>query len=142
MCFPGAAQRVVMRCRPGIVTNSECRVCEDPGSSLHRYALHRVRGRWRQPARMCLSGSSQNAHTAEPMTNRHAATMNGACQLPTCASTPNTIGDNAPPILPAMFIMPDTVPEYLPPVSIGTAHDGPIVHSRKNIEAVRHHTAV
>src|SRR5262249_17118057 len=91
---------------------------------------------------MCLSGSSQNAHTPEPMTNRHAATMNGACQLPIWARTPNTIGDSAPPILPAMFIMPDTVPEYLPPVSIGTAQDGPIVHSRKNIEAVRHHTAV
>ena len=47
------------------------------------------------------------------------------------------IGDSAPPILPAMFIMPETVPEYLPPVSMGTAQDGPMVHSRKNIEAVR-----
>ena len=27
------------------------------------------------------SGSSQNAHMAEPMTSRVAATMNGACQL-------------------------------------------------------------
>ena len=66
-----------------------------------------------------------------------AATMNGASQLPPWARKPNTIGDSAPPKLPAMFIMPDTVPEYLPPVSIGTAQDGPMVHSRKNIEAVR-----
>src|SRR6202000_1441331 len=48
----------------------------------------------------------------------------------------------AAPKLPAMFIMPDTVPEYLPPVSIGTAQDGPIVHSKKNIEIVRQVTAV
>ena len=52
-------------------------------------------------------------------------------------NAPNTIGEMAPPKLPAMFIIPDTVPEYLPPVSIGTAHDGPIVNSRKNIEMVR-----
>src|SRR5579862_9005017 len=86
---------------------------------------------------MCLSGSSQNAHTAAPATSKPAATIKGACQLPPCASAPNTIGEIAPPKLPAMFIMPDTVPEYLPPVSIGTAQDGPMVNSRKNIEAVR-----
>src|SRR6266566_3438836 len=90
-----------------------------------------------QLVKICLSGSSQNAHTAAPMTRRTAATMNGASQLPNCTKKPNTIGDSAPPILPAMFIMPETVPEYLPPVSIGTAHDGPMVHSKKNIEAVR-----
>ena len=49
---------------------------------------------------------------------------------------------DAPPKLPAMFIMPDTVPEYLPPVSIGTDQDGPMVHSRKNIAAVRQKTAI
>src|SRR6516162_9696033 len=87
------------------------------------------------------SGSSQNAQTAEPATSSAAATMNGACQEPTWTNAPKTIGESAPPILPAMFIMPDTVPECLPPASIGTAQDGPIVHSRKNIAAVRHHTA-
>src|SRR5215472_16209416 len=100
-----------------------------------------ARGAAAQLVRMCFSGSSQNAHTAEPITSSAAATMNGACQLPIWTSAPNTMGDSAPPILPAMFIMPDTVPEYLPPVSIGTAQDGPMVHSRKNIDAVRHHTA-
>src|SRR5579863_8855269 len=90
-----------------------------------------------QAVRIFLSGSSQNAHTAEPITRSPAATMKGACQLPPSARKPNTIGDSAPPKLPAMFIIPDTVPEYLPPVSIGTAHDGPMVNSRKNSDAVR-----
>jgi hypothetical protein len=35
-----------------------------------------------QLVKICLSGSSQNAHTAEPTTSNAAATMNGACQLP------------------------------------------------------------
>ena len=83
------------------------------------------------------SGSSQNAQTAAPITSRLAATMNGASQLPYCTRNPNTKGDNAPPMLPAMFIMPDTVPEYLPPTSIGTAQEGPMVHSRKNSAAVK-----
>ena len=34
-------------------------------------------------------------------------------------------------------VPPETVPEYLPPASIGTAQEGPIVHSRKNMEAVK-----
>src|SRR5215471_14753154 len=88
------------------------------------------------------SGSSQNAHTPAPTISNAAATTNGACQLPYWARTPNTNGDIAPPKLPAIFIIPDTVPEYLPPVSMGTAQDGPIVHSRKNMAPVRHHTAV
>src|SRR5690348_11221388 len=83
------------------------------------------------------SGSSQNAHTAAPKTSRHAATMNGATHEPSCTRKPKTSGDKAPPMFPAMFITPDTVPEYLPPTCIGTAHDGPIVHSRKNIAPVR-----
>ena len=71
-----------------------------------------------------------------------AATMNGACQLPHVGQVAeHDRRACAPPILPAMFIMPDTVPEYLPPVSIGTAQDGPMVHSRKNIAAVRQPTA-
>ena len=44
-------------------------------------------------------------------------------------------------MLPAMFIIPETVPEYFPPTSIGTDHDGPIVHSRKNIATVRQASA-
>src|SRR5579872_3921418 len=83
------------------------------------------------------SGSSQKAHTPAPVTSRAAATIKGACQLPYWTRKPNTSGESAPPILPAMFIMPETVPEYLPPASIGTAQEGPIVHSRKNIDAVR-----
>ena len=50
--------------------------------------------------------------------------MNGACQFPYWKNTPKMKGDRAPPILPAMFIMPETVPEYLPPQSIGTDQDG------------------
>ena len=83
------------------------------------------------------SGSSQNAHMAAPATRRTADTINGAPQFWYCAKTPKTKGDSAPPKLPAMFIIPDTVPEYLPPQSMGTAQEGPIVHSRKNMAAVR-----
>jgi hypothetical protein len=36
---------------------------------------------------------------------------------------PKTIGDSAPPMFPAMFIIPDTVPEFLLPTSIGTAQE-------------------
>src|SRR5580700_5967477 len=46
---------------------------------VNQRAANRRRG---QPCRMALSGSSQNAHTAEPATSRQAATMKGACQLP------------------------------------------------------------
>ena len=67
--------------------------------------------------------------------------MNGATQEPTWTRNPKTIGESAPPKFPAMFIIPDTVPEYLPPTSIGTDQDGPMVHSRKNRAAVRQYTA-
>ena len=43
-----------------------------------------------------MSGSSQNAQIAAPMTSSAAATMNGACQLPYVTRKPNTIGDRAP----------------------------------------------
>src|SRR5258707_1339198 len=88
------------------------------------------------------SGSSQNAQTTEPTTSRPAATMNGAAHEPSWAKTPKTNGKSAPPMFPAMFIIPDTVPEYLPPTSMGTAQDGPMVHSRKNMAAVKQYTAV
>src|SRR5260221_5727410 len=88
------------------------------------------------------SGSSQNAQTTKPTTSRPAATMNGAAHEPSWAKTPKTNGESAPPMFPAMFIIPDTVPEYLPPTSMGTAQDGPMVHSRKNIAAVKQYTAV
>src|ERR1700730_4755751 len=88
------------------------------------------------------SGSSQNAQTTEPTTSRPAATMNGAGQEPNWAKTPKTKGESAPPMFPAMFIIPDTVPEYLPPTSMGTAQDGPMGHSRKNMAAVKQYTAV
>src|SRR5258708_35439397 len=87
-------------------------------------------------------GSSQNPQIAAPTTRRLAATMNGACHDPNWTSTPKTIGDRAPPMFPAIFIIPDTVPETSPPISIGTAQDGPIVHSRKNMAAVKQYTAV
>src|SRR5579883_1834804 len=45
-------------------------------------------------------------------------------------------------MFPAMFITPDTVPEYLPPTCIGTDHDGQMVHSRKNSTAVKQPIAV
>ena len=41
MCFPGAAQHEVVRCRPGIVTYSEFFTI--PGLAVHRFALHRIR---------------------------------------------------------------------------------------------------
>jgi hypothetical protein len=40
--FPGAAQHEVMRCRTGIVAHSAL-ISDDPGSAVHRCALHRVR---------------------------------------------------------------------------------------------------
>jgi hypothetical protein len=89
-----------------------------------------------------LPGSSQNPQTAAPITSRLAATMNGACHDPNWTKTPKTIGDSAPPMFPAIFIMPDTVPECSPPISMGTAQEGPIVHSRKNMAAVKQYTAV
>jgi len=63
--------------------------------------------------------------------------MNGAAHEPNWAKTPKTKGESAPPMFPAMFIIPDTVPEYLPPTSMGTAQDGPMVHSRKNMATVK-----
>src|SRR5262252_9170360 len=81
------------------------------------------------------SGSSQKAQTPAPATSSAAATINGACQEPNWTKKPNTKGDSAPPMFPAMFIIPDTVPEYLPPTSMGTAQEGPMVHSRKNMAA-------
>src|SRR3984893_7050330 len=84
-----------------------------------------------------VSGCSQSAQPTEPRTSRPAATMNGAAHEPNWAKTPKTNGESAPPMFPAMFIIPDTVPEYLPPTSMGTAQDGPMVHSRKNMAAVK-----
>src|ERR1035437_8464078 len=89
-----------------------------------------------------FSGSSQKAQTAAPKTSSAAATMKGACQEPYWTRTPKTIGDNAPPMFPAMFITPDTVPEYWPPTCMGTDQEGPMVNSRQNSAAVRQKTAV
>src|SRR5476649_1269505 len=83
------------------------------------------------------SGSSQKAQTPAPTMSRLAATINSACQEPNWTKTPKTIGDSAPPMFPAMFIIPDTVPECSPPTSMGTAQEGPMVHSRKNMAAVK-----
>ena len=52
-----------------------------PGMTAHHLVAAPLRGN-AQLVRICLSGSSQNAHTAEPTTSNAAATMNGACQLP------------------------------------------------------------
>jgi hypothetical protein len=47
--FPGAARHAVLRCRTGIVTNSESlqrykrQARDDPGSAVHHFVLHRVR---------------------------------------------------------------------------------------------------
>src|SRR5258708_19604866 len=83
------------------------------------------------------SGSIQNAQMAAPTNSRDADTTNGATQDPLATRIPKTVGDSAPTICPPMFIMPDTVPENSPPMSMGTAHAGPIVISRKNIALVR-----
>lgn len=50
--------------------------------------------------------------------------MNGACHDPNWTGTQKTIGDGAPPMFAAMFIMPETVPETSPPISMGTAGTG------------------
>jgi hypothetical protein len=83
------------------------------------------------------SGSIQNAQMPAPRNSRQAAITNGAIHEPRATRIPNTVGDSAPPICPPMFIIPDTVPEYSPPMSIGTAQDGPMIVSRKNIAAAR-----
>src|SRR5437879_12751515 len=77
-----------------------------------------------------------------PMNSRQAATTNGATHDPRATRIPNTVGDSAPPICPTMFIIPETVPEYSPPMSMGTAHDGPMIVSRKNIAPVKQYTAM
>src|SRR5271170_6716959 len=87
------------------------------------------------------SGSIQNAQMPAPINNRHEATTNGATHDPRSAKIPKTVGDSAPPICPTIFIIPETVPEYSPPMSMGTAHDGPMTVSRKNIAPVRDHIA-
>jgi len=47
-----------------------------------------------------------------------AATMNGRPGAER-AKTPKTNGEGALSIFPTMFIIPDTIPEYLPPTSMG-----------------------
>src|ERR1700730_12444072 len=88
------------------------------------------------------SGSSQKPQTTEPRTSRPAATMNGAAHEPNWAKTPKTNGESAPPMFPAMFIIPDTVPEYLSPTSRGTARAVRMVHSRKNMAPVKKYRAM
>src|ERR1700674_3290673 len=87
------------------------------------------------------SGSIQNAQMAAPIKSRPADTPNGATHDPLDTRYPNTVGESAPTNCPPMFIIPDTVPENSPPISIGTAHAGPMVISRKNIAAVREQSA-
>src|SRR5262249_47873765 len=87
------------------------------------------------------SGSSQNAQIAAPAASSNAETMKGAAHHSARTKYPNTNGDIAPPMLPAMFIIPETVPEYLPPVSMGTAQAGQMLHSRKNAAPVKQATA-
>src|SRR5580700_7723622 len=83
------------------------------------------------------SGSIQKAQMAAPMNSRPAETPNGATQDPLDTRYPNTVGESAPTNCPPMFIIPETVPENSPPISMGTAQAGPMVISRKNIAAVR-----
>src|SRR5882672_8343174 len=83
------------------------------------------------------SGSIQNAQMAAPTKSSPADTTKGATQDPFDTRIPKTVGDSAPTICPPIFIMPDTVPENSPPMSMGTAHAGPIVISRKNIALAR-----
>jgi hypothetical protein len=59
------------------------------------------------------------------------------CHDPNWTTTPKTIGASAPSMFPAMFIIPDTVPECSPPISMETAQEGPMLHSRQNMAAVR-----
>src|SRR5260370_24736586 len=68
--------------------------------------------------------------------------MKWPASRPERAKTEKNRGETPPPVFTAMFIIPDTVPEYLPPTSMGTAQDGPMVHSRKNMAAVKQYTAV
>src|SRR5258708_23536216 len=77
------------------------------------------------------SGSIQNAQMPAPTNSRDADTTNGATQDPLATRIPKTVGNSAPTICPPMFIMPDTVQENSPPMSMGTAHAGPIVISRQ-----------
>src|SRR5271169_6687268 len=88
------------------------------------------------------SGSIQKAQIVAPMNSSPADTPNGATQDPLDTRYPNTVGESAPTNWPPMFIMPDTVPENSPPMSMGTAHAGPMVISRKNIAIVRKMSAL
>ena len=45
------------------------------------------------------------------------------------------------PMLPAMFIVPDTAPAFDRPMSMQNAHEGGSVMSDPNIASVRHNTA-
>src|ERR1700730_15353823 len=75
----------------------------------------------------CMATSRAEKGAAEGQ----AAITNGAIHDPPATRIPNTVGDSAPPICPLMFIIPDTVPEYSPPMSIGTAQDGPMIEEKQ-----------
>src|SRR5260370_1259178 len=94
------------------------------------------------PRRQGGRGPSQNAKPREPGRRSPAPKIRGPAHGRNGAKTRKPNGESAPPMFPAMFIIPDTVPEYLPPTSMGTAQDGPMVHSRKNMAAVKQYTAV
>src|ERR1700674_4479971 len=64
------------------------------------------------------SGSIQNAQIAAPTKSRPADTTNGATHDPFDTRTPKTVGESAPTICPPMFIIPETVPENSPPISM------------------------
>src|SRR6266404_8517682 len=73
------------------------------------------------------SGSIQNAQIAAPTKSSPADTTNGATQDPRDTRYPKIVGERAPTNCTPMFIIPETVPENSPPISMGTAHAGPMV---------------
>src|SRR5262249_9465758 len=73
---------------------------------------------------------------AAPISMRAIDPMNGQVHWPVLSTIPpkasgETIAANAEPV----FIMPLAVPEYFDAMSLGMAHIGPIVNSRKKYHA-------
>src|SRR6202049_2002735 len=84
-----------------------------------------------------FSGLIKKIQIRAPTSITPALTRNGATHKPRLKRLPYTTAVDAPPSAPTMFITPVTVPLNWPPTSMGTAHAGPITHSRKKKEAAK-----
>jgi hypothetical protein len=89
-----------------------------------------------------FSGSMRNVQIKAPASRTPAEIKKGVIHNPLWTRSPKIIGETEAARLPAIFIIPETVPLYSPPTSMGTAQAGLITNSRKNSDAVKQSTAI